>query len=108
MNAATLTGIPLDRCFGIDDRQLIRIVHDGDFVTRNDGYHQEQRALGLPAFRAPANMIVGGLRLHGHLHRVLRALAEERSAREALCAWLDTVVDGGMNRSRSGHSRPPN
>src|SRR5262249_53970589 len=107
MNAAILAGIPLDRCFRVDDRELVRVLHDGDLVTGYDGDYGEQRTPGLPALRAPANMIVGRLRLHGQLHRTLRALADERSAREALRALLDAVVYGGMDRNRGWHTCPP-
>ena len=67
-----------------------------ELVARHDGDLREQGACRLPAFGAPAHVVVRALRCDAHLHRVARASA--RSVPPAkLGAGLHAVVHRRMD-----------
>jgi hypothetical protein len=62
VNAAPGAGVALDRRRLVDDLKLVSVRDNLDLVTADDGDLAEDRALGLPALGAAADVIVRCLR----------------------------------------------
>src|SRR4029077_13621177 len=97
VHAAAAAGVALNGGFLIDDLQLVAIRGHADVVAAADADYREPRPLRLSAFGAAAGVVKGyvGADLHGH--RVARALTGERATGEVRGAFLDSVIDRGVN-----------
>ena len=72
VHAATFAGVSFDDRVRIHDRQLVLIGSYTDFAAWHDRDPREQRARGLPAFRAPAHMVMGTLAINRYGHLLVR------------------------------------
>src|SRR5690242_7110729 len=89
VHAATSAGVALDRRIRVDDLELVGVLRDLDLVFRHDRDDGEIRAFGLPALGAAARVLVRYIRTDTDFDRILRAFADERSARKVLRTGLD-------------------
>src|SRR5256885_15725993 len=97
VNAASGTGVALNRRARVDDLELLAVGRDGELVPRHHRDHREERALGLPALGAAARMIERHVRPAADRDRRLGALARQGTAGEIGVTFLYAVVHGGMN-----------
>src|SRR5690606_12915280 len=102
-----LAGIALDDGGRINDLQFVGVFLDLDVLLPDHGDLGKNRAIGLPALAAAANMIMSSLRRDAHHDRVGRAMTLDLPAVEPGRTGLDAAVDARMNldvgvsRSRS-------
>jgi hypothetical protein len=92
----THAGVTLDQRRRVDDLELVAVFEDFDIFMRRDGNDRQSRALGLPAFRAAASVIMGDLSLDADLHRAAAAQADENAALEVRVCRLHAVVNRGV------------
>src|SRR5262249_15826420 len=104
MRAAALAGVTLDHRRRIDDLQLVAVLEHGHVLAGHHRDHRERCALRFPAFGAPASVVLPAVPLHAHLHRPVRAFADEGSAGKIARALLYAVVDRWMELSIHGQS----
>jgi hypothetical protein len=91
MYAAALAGVTLNSGVGIDDHELARVFRHRQLVARHHRHYREERTRRLPALRAAASMIVGGLRIDRDFDRILRAFADECAAGKIFRTRLDAM-----------------
>src|SRR4030095_7729007 len=100
VHAATFTGAPFDDRVRIYDRQLVLIGRYTDLVAWHDRDLGESRPRRLPALGAPAHMVVGTLAINRYRHLLVRAVADQRAAREVLSRRFHALINRRMYGNR--------
>src|SRR4030095_5198690 len=71
-----------------------------NLVAWHDRDLGEQRARRLPALGAPAHMVVGTLAINRYRHLLVRAVADQRAAREVLSRRFHSLINRRMYGNR--------
>src|SRR5262245_16163519 len=100
MHPATFAGVSLDDCVRIHDRQLVLIGSYTNLVAWHDRDLGEQCARRLPALGAPAHMVVATLAINRYRHLLVRAVADQRAAREVLSRRFHALIYRRMYGNR--------
>src|SRR5439155_26656728 len=103
VHAATRARVTLDGGAWVHDFQLVRVCSHTELVARRYRNLREQRAGGLPALRAAANVIVGGLGLDRYGNFPVGTFAVQRAACEIWSRRLDATIDRRMDGNCIGH-----
>src|SRR5271169_6753055 len=93
VRAANLAGMPLNRRRRIDHVKLVAVFENADVVARYHGDHRKDGPIRLPAFGAPASVVVGDVALDAYLDRPVLAFADQGSSGETARAALHSVID---------------
>ena len=72
-------------------------------VAWHDRYLREQRASRLPALGAPTNVVMGTLAFNRYRNLPVRAVADQRTAREVCSRRFRALVDCRMYGNCFGH-----
>ena len=94
--------VTLDGGTFVDDLEFILVLGDFELVDWHNAHDGEQGALGLPALRASAGMVMRDVAAQGDLYGIRGAVALKFAAAEVGVAFLEAVVDGGVERGHSG------
>src|SRR5258707_612519 len=96
--AAGRTGVALDPRLLVHDPQLVTVRGHCDLVPRGHADEREQRALGLPALAAAADVIECRVVRNANAHWVVRTPARENATGETSLTRNHPLIDSGMNR----------
>jgi hypothetical protein len=105
MHATRFAGMALNDSVGIDDRQLVSVGGNTEFVARYNGDLREKRARRFPTFSAAADVIVRALARDRDRNFLVGTVAEESPACEILGGGFQAVINRRVNGNRLSHGQ---
>jgi hypothetical protein len=93
MDATLFAGMALDESRRIDDSELVAIFENFDAIGGRNRHNREHRPVRLPAFGAPASVVVGDVAVDLDLHGIAGAFADKRASRKGRIGCLETGIE---------------